>query len=142
MSCVSPCMVLQSIAAQLRILSDLLDGLCLGPDTLTFIFNGVPTTMITLPANKDVLTGNLLAARLGLPFPLPADTVVQASDPTLTSVALDVTTGVVVITRVGVAGGASILTALGGGLTATMDVTVVAAAADALAFDEASFIAS
>lgn len=138
----SSCVVVQSVAAQLRILSNLLDSLCKGPDTLTFYFNGVPTMAISMPSGADVLTGNLVATRNGAPFPLPADTVVQSSDPSLETVTLDVATGVVTITRASFAAGSPVMTALGGGLSATMTVDQAAAAATAIAFDEASFVAS
>ena len=136
---VCSCVVLRSVAAQLRTLTDLLESICEVPDRLTFIFNGEPTHMITMPTNADTLTGQLVATRRGTAFPLPADTVVQPSDPTIATATLDVATGTVVITRAAPAGGNVTITALGGGLTATLEVNVVAAAADTLAFDEASF---
>jgi len=132
--------VLRSIASQLRILADLLDSICEVPDRLTFVFNGAPTAMLTMPANADTLTGQLEATRRGASFSLPADTVVQPSDPTIATASLDVATGTVVITRAAAAGGSVTITALGGGLTASLDVSVAAAAADALAFNEGSFV--
>jgi len=97
---------------------------------------------VAIPANSDNVAVVLKALRNGSPFPLPADTVVQSSDSTKATVGFDLASGLVTVTRVGFAASTVVITALGGGLTAQMEVNIAEAVATELVFDESTAVNS
>lgn len=96
---------------------------------------------VTLGSNEDTIFGvRVTATRKGLPWPVPAGLTVVSSDTSVASVALD-TDGTFTVSRTpsDVAGIAT-LVASAGALSASVDVLVEAAQADAIAFDVSDII--
>lgn len=102
------------------------------PDRIYFDTKGLP--MLPINSTDDFVKVPLRATRKNLPWPLPADIAVVSSDPAVATAAL--ADGVTTVTRAGEPAGTVQVIATGGGLSATLEVQVAAATADALVFDE------
>lgn len=93
-----------------------------------------------LSADKDTITGiKLEAFRKGQPFPLPADAIVGSSDPSILT-ASHAGSDVELARAPSPGGGDVFITATAGGLTASLSVTVEAAAPDTLVFNESGAV--
>ena len=97
---------------------------------------------VSIPGNFDNVSVPLKAFHGVTELPLSADTAVVSSDPAAATVALDMASGIVTVTRVSMSVATTTITATGGGLIANMAVNIDAAVATALVFDESAAVNS